>query len=141
MFKLRPLFWPTLFSLPVLLLCLGLGMWQMERRAWKMEILDRIAVNQGAAPVRLDELLKGDPLAREYGKAQVAGVFLHDKEFFLAARSRKNVVGMQIVTPLRTDDGRIVLETGADAAIPVPGMVETYNRRIAAARIIIMGAA
>ena len=39
------------------------------------------------------------------------------------------------------DDGRIVLETGADAAIPVPGMVEGYNRRIAAARIIIMGAA
>jgi 16S rRNA (guanine(966)-N(2))-methyltransferase RsmD len=39
------------------------------------------------------------------------------------------------------DDGRIVLETGADAAIPVPGMVEGYNRRIAAARIIIMGVA
>ena len=39
------------------------------------------------------------------------------------------------------DDGRVVLETGADAAIPVPGMVETYNRRIAAAKIIIIGPA
>ena len=39
------------------------------------------------------------------------------------------------------DDGRIVLETGADDAIDVPGLVERYNRRIAAARIIIMGPA
>ena len=31
--------------------------------------------------------------------------FLHDKEFYLAARSLKNKVGLQVVTPLRTDDG------------------------------------
>ncbi|MGI9117321.1 MAG: 16S rRNA (guanine(966)-N(2))-methyltransferase RsmD [Gaiellales bacterium] len=39
------------------------------------------------------------------------------------------------------EGGRLVLETGADAAIAVPGMTETYNRRIAAARIVILGAA
>ncbi len=38
-------------------------------------------------------------------------------------------------------DGRIVLEAPADAALDVPGMIVTYNRRIAAARIIIMGPA
>jgi surfeit locus 1 family protein len=101
--------WPTVFSVPVLILCLGLSAWQMERREWKLGILERIAVNQAAAPVALDDLLKGDPLAREYGRVKVAGTFLHDKEFHLAARSMKNTVGMQIVTPIRTDDGRIVL--------------------------------
>ena len=39
------------------------------------------------------------------------------------------------------DGGRVVLETGADEAIAVPGLVERYNRRIAAARIVILGAA
>jgi surfeit locus 1 family protein len=109
MFRLRPLLWPTLFSLPVFMLAIGLGVWQMERRAWKHDILERIAVNQQAAPITLDELLKGDPLRREYGRVKVAGTFLHDKEFYLGARSLKNTVGLQVVTPLRTDDGRIVL--------------------------------
>jgi surfeit locus 1 family protein len=109
MFRLRPLLWPTLFSLPVFLLALGLGAWQMERRAWKHDILERIAVNQAAAPITLDELLSGDSRRREYGRVKTAGTFLHDKEFYLGARSLKNVVGLQVVTPLRTDDGRIVL--------------------------------
>ena len=109
MLKLRPLLWPTIIMLPIFLFSLSLGVWQMERRAWKRDILDRIATNQAAAPLTLDELLKGDPLRFEYGRVRVSGSFLHDKEFYLAARSLKDKVGMQVVTPLRTEDGPIVL--------------------------------
>ncbi len=109
MLRLRPLLWPTLISLPIFIFALGLGVWQMERREWKRDILDRIAVNQAAAPMPLDELLQGDPLRREYGRVTLSGSFLHDKEFHLAARSLKNDVGIQVVTPVRTDDGKIVL--------------------------------
>ncbi len=109
MIRLKPSLWPTLFSLPVLVVALGLGFWQMERREWKRDILDRIAKNQAAAPMSLDELLKGNPLRFEYGRVKLASTFLNDKEFFLAARSRKNDVGVQVVTPLRTDDGKVVL--------------------------------
>lgn len=109
MIRLRPALWPTLISLPILVLSLGLGIWQMERREWKSAILDRIATNQAAAPITLDELLRGDPLRHEYGRVKLAGTFLFDKEFFLAARSLKNKVGHQVVVPLKTDDGRIVL--------------------------------
>lgn len=109
MFRLRPIFGPTLFTVPVMILCLGLALWQMERRDWKLGILDRIATNQAAAPVPLDELVKGDPLVHEYGKVRIAGTLLNDHEFYLAARDRKDEVGIQVITPLRTDDGRIVL--------------------------------
>jgi len=109
MIRLRPALWPTLVSLPILVLSLGLGIWQMERREWKRDILDRIAANQAAAPVSLDELLSGTPLRHEYGRVKFGGTFLFDKEFFLAARSLKNKVGHQVVVPLKTDDGRIVL--------------------------------
>jgi surfeit locus 1 family protein len=109
MIKLRPALWPTLISLPIFVVSLGLGIWQMERREWKHDILDRIAANQAAAPITLDELLGGDPLRFEYGRVKIAGSFLHDKEFYLAARSLKNTVGLQVVTPLKTDDGRVVL--------------------------------
>ena len=109
MIRLRPALWPTLISLPILVLSLTLGVWQLERREWKRDILDRMAANQAAAPISLDELLKGDPLRHEYGRVKVAGTFEHGKEFHLAARSLKNKVGLQVVTPLKTDDGRIVL--------------------------------
>ena len=109
MIRLRPALWPTLISLPILVLSLGLGIWQMERREWKRDILDRLTMNQAAAPITLDELLRGDPLRHEYGRVKVAGAFLHDKEFHLAARSLKNKVGLQLVTPFKSDDGKIVL--------------------------------
>jgi surfeit locus 1 family protein len=89
MIRLRPALWPTLVSLPILVLSLGLGIWQMERREWKRDILDRIAANQAAAPVSLDELLSGTPLRHEYGRVKIGGTFLYDKEFFLAARSSR----------------------------------------------------
>src|SRR6478672_2132852 len=109
MLRLRPLFWPTVIMLPIFLFALSLGVWQMERRAWKRDILDRIATNQATAPMTLDQLLKGDPLRHEYGRVRVVGSFLHDKEFYLAARSLKDKVGMHVVTPLRADSGSIVL--------------------------------
>ena len=109
MLRLRPLFWPTAIMLPIILFSLGLGVWQMERRAWKRDILDRLAANQAAPPMPFDELVKGDPLRREYGRVRLSGRFLHDKEFYLAARSLKDKVGMQVVTPLSLDDGRVVL--------------------------------
>lgn len=135
MLKLRPLKWPTIIMLPIVLFSLSLGVWQMERREWKRDILDRVAANQAAAPITLDELLKGDPLRFEYGRVRVSGSFLHDKEFYLAARSRKDKVGMQVVTPLQTDNGPIVLfdrgwipskkkEPSERAAGQIPGKVE-----------------
>lgn len=109
MIRLRPALWPTLLSIPMMALCLCLGFWQLERLQWKRGILDRIAANQAAPPMTIDELLKGDPLRMEYGRAKLAGTFLHDHEFYLAARSRGDTVGLQVVTPLKLDDGRIVL--------------------------------
>ncbi len=109
MLRLRPIFWPTAIMLPIVLFSLGLGVWQMDRREWKRGILELIAVNQAAAPMPFDELVKGDPLRREYGRVRVSGTFLHDKEFYLAARSLKDKVGMQVVTPLQLDDGTIIL--------------------------------
>ncbi len=40
----------------------------------------------------------------------------------------------QVLSPT----GSIVFETAAGAAVPIPGLVERYNRRIAAAEIVIL---
>jgi surfeit locus 1 family protein len=109
MFKLRPATGFTLFSLAVFIFCAGLGVWQLQRREWKLGILNTIAVNQAATPVSLDELLKGSPLAHEYGRVHVTGTLLNDREFYLAARNLKDDVGIQVITPLKTGDGRLIL--------------------------------
>ena len=36
----RPFFWLTFFSLPSLLVLLMLGFWQLDRLAWKTELIE-----------------------------------------------------------------------------------------------------
>ena len=58
MIRLRPALWPTLIAVPIFVVSLGLGIWQIERREWKRDLLHLIEVNQAAAPLALDELLR-----------------------------------------------------------------------------------
>ena len=104
----RPALWPTLFTVPVLLICLGLGLWQLERLAWKTALLDRIHGHLAAAPLDIATAAR-DPAGNEYRRVRVAGEFLHDKEMYLAARSLNRNVGFHVVTPFRLDNGDVVL--------------------------------
>ena len=45
----RPAFWPTLFTLPALLVLLGLGTWQVQRLVWKTNLI-RAMEERIAAP-------------------------------------------------------------------------------------------
>ena len=48
----------TIFvAICIALLC-GLGVWQMERLSWKLDLIARIQHGLAAAPVPLDEALK-----------------------------------------------------------------------------------
>ena len=38
--KLKLTLWPTLFTIPALLVLVGLGTWQLQRMRWKSEIID-----------------------------------------------------------------------------------------------------
>ena len=94
MIRLRPALWPTLVSLPILVLSLSLGIWQLERREWKRDILDRIAASQAAPPMTLDQLVSGDPLRHEYGRVTVAGTFEHGRGPELAGPTLALVMSM-----------------------------------------------
>ena len=72
-------FWPTLFVLPALVLLIGLGIWQLHRLDEKAALLARIDAGLAAAPVTLPATI-GDPVAWDYRRVEVAGVFLHDRE-------------------------------------------------------------
>ncbi len=103
----RPLFWPTVFTVPVMLLLLGLGSWQIERLSWKRELIAQRHAAVAAAPVAVPRSLE-EARGMEFRHVTDEGVFLHDKEIFLGATSEAGRNGYQVLTPLREAGGRIV---------------------------------
>jgi len=107
MTRFRPLFWPTVFTVPVVLLLLGLGSWQIERLFWKRELIEQRQAALAAAPVTAPRSLE-EARGLEFRHVTDEGVFLHDKEIFLGATSEAGRNGYQVLTPLQEPSGRIV---------------------------------
>jgi surfeit locus 1 family protein len=106
--QFRPTFWPTVFTIPALIILLGLGTWQVQRLYWKEE---QIALRQERAmgpAIPLPERFP-DPAAVEFTRIELQGRFLHDQEFYLGARTESGRVGLNVVTPFRLEDGRTIL--------------------------------
>jgi len=103
----RPLLWPTVFSLPVLVVLLGLGSWQIERLFWKLELIAQRQAAVAAAPVTVPSTLE-QARGMEFRHVFDEGTFLHDKEIFLGATSEAGQMGYQVLTPLQEPEGRII---------------------------------
>jgi surfeit locus 1 family protein len=102
----RPLLWPTIFTVPVTLLLLALGFWQIHRLYWKRELIEQRQAAVSAAP--LAALSLKDAKGMEFRHVSDEGVFLHDKEIFIGATSEVGRQGYQILTPLLEPGGRMV---------------------------------
>ena len=109
MTRFRPLFWPTLFTAPAVLLLLGLGSWQIQRLYWKQDLIAQRQVAVSAAPILATGNLEEDARGMEFRHVTDEGIFLHDKEIFLGATSEAGRQGYQVLTPLLELGGRIVL--------------------------------
>jgi surfeit locus 1 family protein len=107
-FRFRPTLWPTLFSVPVFLVMVGLCIWQVQRLHWKEGLIadreSRVAAEAIALPA-----VGVDPAGLEYRRVRLEGSFLHDKELYLGARSMNGNPGYQILTPFALADGSLVL--------------------------------
>jgi len=107
MSNFRPQFWPTVFSLPMLLICLALGAWQIERLFWKQDLIAQRQAAVAAIPVPVPWTL-AEAQDMEFRHVTDEGVFLNDKEIYLGATSEGGGQGYQVLTPLLEPGGRIV---------------------------------
>lgn len=114
MIKLR--FLPTLFMLPVLMVLVGLGTWQLDRLAWKEGLIAEIEARVMAAPAPLmaDEALKAAAVEDvRYMRVEARGTYDHAREVRLHAVSATDGAGWTVLTPLqRADGGWIVVARG-----------------------------
>lgn len=100
----RPKLWPTLITIPALIMLVALGSWQVNRLHWKAELIDRLQERGTAKPIALPAWI--DNLQDyEYRRVAVTGEFLHEKEFYLVNRSLNGKPGLNIVTLLKRADG------------------------------------
>jgi surfeit locus 1 family protein len=103
----RPRLAPTLFTVPALLILLGLGTWQVQRLHWKEGLIaqrDRMV----AAPPTAPPQTLAEAQADQFRHVRDDGVLLNDKEIYLAATSDPGEPGYQVLTPLQEAGGRIV---------------------------------
>src|SRR5690606_2422940 len=86
-----------------------LGTWQMQRLAWKEDLIAKITARVHAAPVALAEIEKGSKDAIEYARVSVRGTFRHEAEQLVWAPDPGQGPGYHVYTPLQLEDGRFIL--------------------------------
>lgn len=101
----RPRFWPTVMTVPALLILLGLGFWQLQRLAWKEDLIDKLHSRATAEAVTLPSGSL-DIEKWEFQNVSVTGTFDHAHELFWVQRSKSGEAGFHVVTPLKRDDGQ-----------------------------------
>ncbi len=106
----RALGLPFVMTLIGTLLLLGLGKWQLDRREWKLGILQRIESRIHGKPVALDaaQTIWRQSHDIEYTRVRLAGRFLHEYERYFYA-ILDGVQGWKVITPLQTGNGDLVL--------------------------------
>ncbi|XP_043669106.1 surfeit locus protein 1 [Vespula pensylvanica] len=95
-----------------------LGTWQLQRRQWKLKLIEDLQTRINAAPIDLVENVdRLDSL--EYCTVKAKGKFLHEKEFLIGPRSviyhnvaidtgnlfaRRNTNGWNVITPFKVEN-------------------------------------
>ncbi len=106
--RFRPGWLPTLATLALLALLLGLGFWQLDRAEQKRALQAQFRQTAAAGPLRLDWHQVPGPEWR-YRPALVSGRYDGRRQFLLDNRVLHGRVGYQVLTPLLFADGQHAL--------------------------------
>lgn len=103
-----------------MLICVGialflgftaLGTWQVQRRAWKLDLIARVEQRVHAAPVAVptpDQWPRIDAAGYEYLPVKAQGIWL-EKQSVLAKALTEDGAGFWLLTPLQQADGTQIL--------------------------------
>ncbi|AXE54466.1 SURF1 family protein [Aurantimicrobium sp. MWH-Uga1] len=109
--------------------CIALSTWQFNRREEAQREISRVLANYEASPITLNEALPNldtfDP-DDKWIPVTVTGTYLSEEQFIVRSRPREQQAGVEVLTPLLTDQGNVfVINRGW---LPVlPDGTETYT--------------
>lgn len=92
----------------------ALGVWQLERRVWKHELIAAVDARIDAAPVAapgLDVWPRIDAKRDAYRRVAATGIFRHDRETLVQAVTDRGA-GFWVLTPLETTGFTLLVNRG-----------------------------
>jgi len=91
----------------------SMGEWQLERLAQRRERNETTIANE-KAPIQPYEQVFSHPItdADQWGRVEARGTFDADHQFVVRYRSNGNLDGYEVVTPLRTASGVVLVDRG-----------------------------
>jgi surfeit locus 1 family protein len=104
-YEFRPSLWPSLATLVLLPVLIGLGQWQLERAAWKQSLIDAHAARIGEPARPLRDVLAYPAAEQEYRQVAAQGVYDLDHQLLLDNQIHEGAAGYHVLTPLRLDGG------------------------------------
>jgi len=108
--------WPSLFALAAFIVLIGLGTWQLERRAWKEALIGTLDERVNAEPVPLpppERWSMLDPATDEFRRMAFAATFAPDREALVYAagssvRPDVSGPGYWVFAPAELQGGAVV---------------------------------
>ena len=101
--KFRPLLWPTIVTIPALIVLLMLGTWQVNRLQWKTALIDEFKARSTAEAI----YPSFQSAAVEFQRVSLEGRFLHDETVYLTGRTYEGNAGFHVVTAFESAKGDI----------------------------------
>lgn len=92
----------------------ALGVWQLQRRAWKLDLIARVDARLAADPVAAPGPADWPHLSRatdEYARVTISGRYLHDREVAVTAATVRGS-GYWILTPLEAMGFTVLVNRG-----------------------------
>ena len=132
------LIWLTVFAFPALLVLVGLGVWQVQRLAWKDAMLADLAAKQTAAAMDIATLDRNDQAGEniDYLPVAFSGTYVGSKELRLYW-VHEGEAGWRLTVPVQLSDGSVVLldrgfvtQSVLDRLIPPSGPVNITGRAL-----------
>lgn len=93
---------------------LALGIWQLQRRVWKLDLIARVDARVSASPVPIPPRAQWPNVNAaddEYRHVRLDGHYLHEQSTRVDALTEAGA-GAWIVTPLVTDQGTVLINRG-----------------------------
>ena len=86
---------------------ISLGIWQIVRLNWKVELLNKIDLSLKREPV---DLITNVP--EDYLRIKTAGAIDFDKQIYLYSLNEKGAPGFNVVNPIRVNNKNFLLNRG-----------------------------
>lgn len=109
MIRFKPLPGLTIAAVIMVAVLIGLGVWQVQRLAWKEALIATVTGNMLAKPVSLDEALRMSPDEVQYRKVALSGHFDNAKEAYVFTTGAGGDPVYHVLAPFLTDDGRVLM--------------------------------